>query len=68
MKPPTCGERRCLHFQGAIPSQPDDEEDTRGFRCEAFPEGIPSEIVHGDNLHLEPYPGDNGIQYERRRD
>jgi hypothetical protein len=32
--------------------------------CKAFPERIPDEIAYGDNLHLEPFKGDNGIQYE----
>lgn len=34
-------------------------------KCKAFPEGIPAEIWQGDNPHTEPYPGDNGIQFER---
>ena len=35
--------------------------------CEAFPngEGIPDEIAYGDNLHLDPYPGDEGLTYEQ---
>jgi hypothetical protein len=32
--------------------------------CAAFPNGIPEEIAYGPNLHIAPYPGDNGIQYE----
>lgn len=34
-------------------------------RCNAFPDGIPMEIIRGDVLHLDPIEGDNGIQYER---
>ncbi len=33
--------------------------------CKAFPKGIPHEIWIGENKHTEPYPGDNGIQFER---
>ena len=34
--------------------------------CSAFPdgEGVPDEILLGENIHTEPYPGDNGIQFE----
>jgi len=45
----------CKHFRG------------QGI-CGAFPEGIPAEIYSGDNKHREPYPGDRGIQYERKPD
>jgi len=36
------------------------------FRCEAFPNGIPEEIAMGGNPHKRPYPGDNGIQFEKK--
>ncbi len=36
-------------------------------RCRAFPAGIPSEIRSGANDHREPFPGDNGVTYERRK-
>lgn len=33
-------------------------------QCEAFPEGIPSEIWNGKNNHRTAYPGDHGIRFE----
>jgi len=34
------------------------------FRCAAFSQ-IPEEILRGENSHRTPYPGDNGIVFER---
>ena len=41
----------CEHFRG-------------GGRCDAFPAGIPDEILTGDNDHSGPVDGDGGIRYE----
>jgi hypothetical protein len=34
--------------------------------CKAFPNGIPKEIMRSEKDHTEPYPGDNGIQFEEK--
>jgi hypothetical protein len=33
-------------------------------KCDAFPAGIPNEILLSKADHREPFPGDNGIQFE----
>jgi hypothetical protein len=35
-----------------------------GFRCAAFPDGIPGDVLKGLRLHFDPLPGDLGVQYE----
>ena len=32
--------------------------------CSAFPDGIPIDIIMGSTGHVDPYEGDNGIQFE----
>ncbi len=34
--------------------------------CDAFPDGIPEDILDCTVQHDAPYPGDNGIQFEPR--
>lgn len=35
-----------------------------GLTCDAFPDGIPREIIMGDSDHREPVEGDHGLQFE----
>jgi len=46
---------KCKHFH---------RENKNEFVCDAFPVEIPEVIVLGLDDHKEPYPGDNGIQFE----
>jgi len=34
------------------------------YKCKAFPNGIPRDIVFSEADHHKPYPGDGGIQYK----
>jgi len=36
-----------------------------GLKCPAFPNKIPVEIITGDFDHSKPFPGDNGIRWEK---
>lgn len=62
-----CFTRRCKHYDGV--QQPDDNELKEVFICKAFPNGIPTSIMSGDNQHSEPLPGQgNDLVYTRDDD
>jgi len=52
---PVCAYCKHLYF--------DDNGKTTGT-CDAFPGGIPSEIILLENDHSKPVKGDHGIQFE----
>ena len=35
--------------------------------CDAFPEEIPDEIITDGFDHTKPFPGDNGIRFEKNK-
>ena len=51
---PICLE--CKHFHR--------DSKREGFTCDAFPDGVPEEIIMGEFDHRKPHPDDRGIQFE----
>lgn len=45
----------CIHYQEGT------------LVCSAFPERIPGVILINEHDHSNPYPGDNGIRFERKK-
>ncbi len=35
----------------------------KGMKCEAFPGGIPDEIILAEHDHHRPFPGDRGLTF-----
>src|SRR5688500_3551000 len=52
----------CKHFDAQ------EQYDTGATKCLAFIDDIPSEIWNLEYDHREPYPDDNGIQFEKLDD
>jgi len=50
---PSCWD--CRHFHNA---------NQQRSTCDAFPSGIPMDILLSEQDHTSPYPGDHGIQFE----
>lgn len=44
----------CIHYK----------ESSSKDICDAFPKGIPQDILNNYICHTQPFPGDNGIQFE----
>lgn len=42
----------------------DEDKDNFNFVCEAYPKGIPIEIVDMDVIHNKPLKGDMGLMYK----
>jgi hypothetical protein len=60
---PKCFTRSCKHYLGI--DQPDGSELSERNYCEAFPQGIPSEIAYGEDPHNKPWPDqENNIVFE----
>ena len=53
-----CDRAKCQRYHTAIGPLEDPV-----FVCEAFPLGIPEEILSGENEHREPVEGDEGLTY-----
>jgi hypothetical protein len=41
-----------------------EDPEFEGYRCEAYPDGIPHWIINTKLEHRIPFPGDRGIQFE----
>ena len=60
-----CQERGCKHYDNVLAL----DDVNHVHICKAFPNGIPNEIAFGNNLHTEPYLGqENDIVYEFKAD
>ena len=59
---PVCG--NCKHLYPEDRKKMSMYRTVRHFRCNAFPKGVPYEILMWKHDHREPYKGDNGIRFE----
>jgi flagellar basal body P-ring protein FlgI len=62
---PKCYIRKCKYYKG-VKWFGDDETTERNI-CDAFPDGIPSEIAYGEDEHLKISPEQsNKIVFEKK--
>lgn len=52
--------RQCVHLHVQAPDEIAADVPT----CDAFPDGIPGDVLDGLNDHTKPIDGDRGIRYE----
>lgn len=58
-----CQIRKCKRFIGIV-----GPGINALYVCDAFPLGIPDDILFGNNLHLSPVAGDGGLLYSSQQD
>ena len=64
LREPKCFARDCVNFLGVNNEQ---NETKQLLICKAFLGGIPDVIAYGSDLHLKPFPGDRGLQFEKAK-
>lgn len=65
---PKCFKRRCKYYIGVY-MRIEADESTETHTCQAFPEGIPSDIAYGNNPHAEVHPDQDdpkGLTYKEK--
>ena len=48
----------CVHLR--------DEKGYTRITCDAYPKGIPDDILYMKHIHTKPYKGDNGILFKKK--
>lgn len=54
----------CARLEATENEGPYGRTDSFLYSCEAFPNGIPDDILDGTHDHRKPYKGDHGILFE----